>query len=71
MESVKRILVITRSSKDCRFAVDSGISLARHYGADLFVLHLSPGPFDLDSLHMPERFLPEEYGKYESVDVAR
>jgi nucleotide-binding universal stress UspA family protein len=70
MEDVRRILVVSRSTKNCRFAVESGVSLARRYQAELYVLYLSPGPFDLDSLHMPERFLPEEYGKYESGQQA-
>ncbi len=70
MEDIRRILVVSRSTQNCRFAVDSGISLARKYGAELYVLYLSPGPFDLDSLHMPERFLPEEYGRYESGQQA-
>ncbi|HOP41253.1 MAG TPA: universal stress protein [Geobacteraceae bacterium] len=70
MEEVRRILVVSRSTRNCRFAVESGVSLARRYGADLYVLYLSPGPFDLDSMHMPERFVPEEYGKYESGQQA-
>jgi nucleotide-binding universal stress UspA family protein len=70
MEDVRRILVVSRSTGNCRFAVESGVSLARRYGAELAVLYLSPGPFDLDSMHMPERFLPEEYGKYESGQQA-
>lgn len=66
MEDVRRILVVSRSTRNCRFAVESGVSLARRYGAELYVLYLSPGPFDLDTMHLPERFVPEEYGKYES-----
>jgi nucleotide-binding universal stress UspA family protein len=70
MENVRRILVVSRSTRNCRFAVESGVSLARRYGAELYVLYLSPGPLDLDSQHMPERFVPEEYGKYESGQQA-
>jgi len=66
MEGFKRILVVSRLTAECRLAVEKGVSLARRYGSGLHVMLLSPGPFDLDSLHLPERFLPEEYGKYES-----
>lgn len=66
MERIKRILVVSRLTAECRLAVESGVSLARSYGASLYIMLLSPGPFDLDSLHLPERFLPEEYGRYES-----
>lgn len=66
MEEFQRILVVSRLTASCRIAVERGVYLARKHGARLYVMLLSPGPFDLDSLHLPERFLPEEYGKYES-----
>lgn len=66
MEDFQCILVVSRLTANCRLAVERGVSLARKHGARLYVMLLSPEPFDLDSLHMPERFLPEEYGKYES-----
>ncbi len=66
MEDFRRILVVSRLTAECRLAVEKGVSLARRHGASLHVMLLSPGPFDLDSLHLPERFRPEEYGKYES-----
>ena len=67
MEDFQRILVVSRLTAECRLAVEMGVFLARRHGAGLYVMLLSPGPFDLDSLHLPERFLPEEYGKYIST----
>ena len=48
MEDFKRILVVTKSTKHCKKAVFHGISLARHYKAELHVLHLMHDPFGLE-----------------------
>ena len=47
MEDVKRILVLSRSTKDCKKAVHYGISLARTCGAHLSILHVMYHPFFL------------------------
>ena len=47
MEDVKRILVLSRSTKDCKKAVHYGISLARTYRAQLSILHVMYDPFFL------------------------
>ncbi len=47
MEDVKRILVLSRSTTDCKKAVHYGISLARTYGAQLSILHVMYHPFFL------------------------
>jgi nucleotide-binding universal stress UspA family protein len=47
MEDVKRILVMSRSTSDCRKAVHYGISLARMCGAELTILHVMYDPFFL------------------------
>ena len=54
MEDVKRILVLSRSTKDCKKAVHYGISLARTCGAHLTILHVMYDPFNL-------RFAPMAY----------
>jgi len=54
MEDVKRILVLSRSTKDCKKAVHYGISLARTCGAQLSILHVMYDPFGL-------RFAPMAY----------
>ena len=64
MEDVKRILVISRSTKDCKKAVHCGISLARTYGAQLSILHTMYDPFFLKGGSLPIpllRALGEEY----------
>ncbi len=48
MEHTKRILVVSQSTKHCQKAVQYGISLARRYGAELFVMHVIHNPFGLD-----------------------
>jgi universal stress protein A len=45
MEDVKRILVLSRSTKDCKKAVHYGISLAKTRGAHLSILHVMYDPF--------------------------
>jgi universal stress protein A len=64
MEDVKRILVMSRSTKDCKKAVHYGISLARRYRARLSILHVMYDPFFLrgNSLPLPLlQGLEEEY----------
>ena len=64
MEDVKRILVISRSTQDCKKAVHYGISLARTYGAQLSILHTMYDPFFLKGGSLPIpllRALGEEY----------
>lgn len=42
MEDIKRILVVSRSTKDCRKVVHYGISLSQKYGAEFRVIHVVP-----------------------------
>jgi len=64
MEDVKRILVISRSTEDCKKAVHYGIALARTCGAQLSVLHTMYDPFGLRGgvLYIPYlKGLEDEY----------
>jgi universal stress protein A len=66
MEDVKRILVISRSTRYCRKAVHYGASLAQQYGAELFILHVIHDLFSLEGWNLPIpylRSLQEEYQK--------
>jgi universal stress protein A len=66
MEDVKRILVISRSTRYCRKAVHYGVSLAQQYGAELFILHVIHDLFSLEGWNLPIpylRSLQEEYQK--------
>lgn len=48
MEEIKRILVVSRMTLFSRKAIRYGISLAGHYGAELYVMHIAhnPGMFE-------------------------
>lgn len=64
MEDIKRILVLSRSTKDCKKAVHYGISLARKYGAQLSILHVVHDLFFLRGSSLPIpllRSFEEEY----------
>ena len=50
MHDVKHILVMSRSTTDCKKAVHYGIFLARTLGARLSVLHVLYDPFGLKGL---------------------
>jgi nucleotide-binding universal stress UspA family protein len=53
MDDVKRILVVSRSTKYSQKGVHYGISLARQLGADFYVLHLFDDVFRLEHLQVP------------------
>ncbi len=57
MEQIKRILVVSRSTRYCRFAVDCGITLARQFGAELSVMHLLSNPVDKEEVNAPDLFM--------------
>lgn len=66
INEIGRILVVSRMTKYCRKAVHYGISLARGYGAELYVLHVVHNPFGAEGLSVPIpslRTLDEEWGK--------
>ncbi len=53
MDDVKRILVVSRMSRNCQKAVHYGVSLAHKYGAELFVLHVVYDPFTFGDWNLP------------------
>lgn len=63
MEDIKRILVMSRSTTDCKKAVHYGISLARTHKAQLYILHVIHEPFGLRNVPFISslRFLEEEF----------
>lgn len=61
MEDVKRILVLSRDTQYCRKAVHYGFSLARQYGAKLYVMHAIQNPFSLRGWNLPIPSLVKEY----------
>ena len=63
MDDIKRILVVSRSTKNCRKAVHYGISLAKQYRSKLYVLHVIHDPFSVDGWNLPIPSLKQEYEK--------
>ena len=53
MEDFKRILVVSRLTAHCRKAIHYGISLAKKYGASLYVMHVVHNPFGLEGWNLP------------------
>jgi len=64
MEDIKRILVVSRDTKYCRKAVHYGVSLARKYGAELYVIHVVHDPIIFgDGWNLPLPSMHDEYQK--------
>jgi nucleotide-binding universal stress UspA family protein len=63
MEDIKRILVVSRMTKDCRKAVHYGVSLSRKFGAELYVIHVVHDPILFSGWNLPIPSLQEEYRK--------
>jgi universal stress protein A len=63
MEDIKRILVVSRSTRDCRKAVHYGVSLSQKYGAALYVMHVVHDPFIFGGWNLPFPSLEDEYRK--------
>ncbi len=61
MEDVKRILVISRMTKYCKKAVHYGVSLAKKYEAELYVIHVIHNPFGYEGWNLPIYSLNEDY----------
>ena len=61
MKDVNRILVVSRSTERCKKAVHYGVSLARKYGAELFIMHVIHDPFSLEGWNLPVPSLQQEY----------
>ncbi len=61
MDDIKRILVVSRSTKNCKKALHYGISLAKQHNAKLYVLHVIHDPFSVDGWNLPIPSLKQEY----------
>jgi nucleotide-binding universal stress UspA family protein len=64
MKTFKNILVVSRSTKYCHEAVQTGISLAHQYGSHLYLLHVIHDPFNLDGWNLP---VPNFHAEYEKM----
>ena len=63
MENINRILVVSRMTKYCAEAVQQGVSLARKYDAELFLIHVMHNPFGLNGWNLPITSLKKDYEK--------
>ncbi|MCL7487708.1 MAG: universal stress protein [Desulfobulbaceae bacterium] len=70
MSEFNRILVVARMIQTCRTAIQHGASLARKYGADLYVIHSVYNPFGPKEWGFGTWALAEEYEK-SIVDIKR
>ena len=67
MYDIKRILVVSRSTKHCKKAVNYGLSLAKQNGAKLYVLHVFDDPFGSQSWSLPVVSLKEIQEEYKRM----
>ncbi len=61
MSDYKKILVVSRMTQYCREAVEQGVSLARKYGSELFVIHVVHNPFGYEGWNLPMVSLEKDY----------
>jgi nucleotide-binding universal stress UspA family protein len=64
MKDPKRILVISRDTKSAVEPVSFGISLAKKYGAELYILHVTYDPFFPEEWNLP---IPNVEGEYKRM----
>ena len=61
MQLIQKILVVSRSTRYCRKAVEIGVSLARMYSAKLYVLHVFHDTFYTEGWNLRDPTAQEEY----------
>ncbi len=61
MDNIKRILVASRMTKFDRKAVHYGVSLAKKYGAELYLIHVLHDPFGIEGWNLPMPSLEADY----------
>lgn len=66
MEDVKRILVACTMTRYCTKAIHYGFTLAKKYGAELYVLRVVYDPFLKEPPHMPYMPIPMIKKEYEN-----
>ena len=61
MEDIRRILVLAMDIGNSRKAVRCGVSLARSFRAELYVLHVVHDPFGAEGWNLPFLSIDEAY----------
>ena len=67
MQDINRIMVLSRTTKHCHKAVHYGISMARKFEAELYVVHSLHNPFGLDGWNIPLPSLPDLQEEYKRM----
>jgi universal stress protein A len=67
MKDFERILIVTKSTKECRKAIHYGISLAKQSHAQVHVLHLMHDPFGLDKWQLALPSLKDIQDEYQRM----
>jgi len=62
-KEIRRILVVSRMTPYCQEAVRMGASLARQYGAELYLIHVIHNPFGIEGWNLPLPSLEKDYQK--------
>jgi universal stress protein A len=72
MEDIRRILVVSESTSDSRKVIHYGVSLARQYGGDLYIIHFVQNPFGHAwNLPIPSlKNVGQEYGRIQELAKA-
>ncbi len=63
MSQIKKVLVVSRMIQTCKPAIEAGFSMARHFGADLYIIHSIYNPFSLKGWSLGALSLSEQYEK--------
>jgi universal stress protein A len=69
MEDFKRILVVTKSTKDCLKAIHYGILLAKQSHAQVHVLHQMHDPFGLENWQLALASLKDIQDEFQDMRV--
>src|SRR5512147_3025924 len=67
MKDFTNILVVVKSTHDCRKALHYGISLAKCFQTELHVLHLMHDPFGLEHWQLPLPSLKSIRNEYQDL----
>ena len=63
MDEINRILVVSRMTGESKKAIHLGISMAKKFNAELFVIHLMHDPLIFGAWNLPKPSLEEDYKK--------
>ena len=67
MDDIKHVMVLTRSTEYCKKAIHYGITMAKKFDAELYVMHSIYNPFGLKGWNLPLPSLTTLEDEYESM----